>query len=252
MARGLVQIDGKYQYYDNDGYQVKGQIVTDKDGNIRYFKADSGEMVVSDFVKIGDNNWYYFDANGVAVTGAQTIEGQDLYFDENGVQVKGSIVTNTDGSRSYYDADSGQKMINKFFTTGDNNWYYADSNGNLVTGSQTIKGQKLNFESTGLQDKGKLIETEDGSKYYYDADSGQMIVNKFESVNGLWYYFGLDGKAVTGSQVINGQHLYFNVDGSQVKGSIAIVNDHRTYYDPNSGEMARNQWVTLSDGSEVF
>ncbi|CBI13549.1 putative glucosyltransferase-T [Streptococcus gallolyticus UCN34] len=187
MARGLVEIDGVYQYYDDNGYQVKGELITDADGNLRYFKEDSGEMVVSDFVKIGDNDWYYFDENGIAVTGAQVINGQHLYFADNGIQVKGEIVT--------------------------------DANGN---------------------------------RYYYDADSGEMAVNTFVEIDGVWYYFGADGIAVTGAQVIDGQNLYFNADGSQVKGDVVRINGLRYYYDANSGEQVRNQWVTLPDGTVVF
>ncbi len=316
MARGLVEIDGVYQYYDENGYQVKGELITDADGNLRYFKEDSGEMVVSDFVKIGDNDWYYFDENGIAVTGAQTIAGQNLYFDDNGVQAKGVFVTNADGTRSYYDADSGEKIVADFFTTGDNDWYYADENGNLVTGSQTINGQNLYFAEDGLQAKGvfvtdtagnihyydansgklavntfvgdgddwyyfdengiavtgvqvingqhlyfadngiqvkgEIVTDANGNRYYYDADSGEMAVNTFVEIDGVWYYFGADGIAVTGAQVIEGQNLYFNADGSQVKGDVVRINGLRYYYDANSGEQVRNQWVTLPDGTVVF
>ncbi|MFR5847432.1 MAG: hypothetical protein ACLUFP_05530 [Streptococcus salivarius] len=35
------------------------------------------------------------------------------------------------------------KLVSTFFTTGDNNWYYADAKGELVVGEQTINGQNL-------------------------------------------------------------------------------------------------------------
>ena len=34
-----------------------------------------------------------------------------------------------------------------------------------------------------------------------------------------WYYFGVDGVALTGLQKIGQQTLYFDQDGKQVKGS---------------------------------
>lgn len=251
MARGLVEIDGVYQYYDENGYQVKGELITDADGNLRYFKEDSGEMVVSDFVKIGDNDWYYFDENGIAVTGAQTIAGQNLYFDDNGVQAKGVFVTDTAGNIHYYDANSGELAVNTFVGDGDD-WYYFDENGIAVTGAQVINGQHLYFADNGIQVKGEIVTDANGNRYYYDADSGEMAVNTFVEIDGVWYYFGADGIAVTGAQVIDGQNLYFNADGSQVKGDVVRINGLRYYYDANSGEQVRNQWVTLPDGTVVF
>ena len=252
MARGIVTVLGVTQYFDKDGYQVKAALITDKDGKLRYFAPNTGAMVVNDFVKVGDNTWYYFGADGVAVTGAQNIKGQALYFDEKGVQAKGVFVTNADGSISYYHADSGQKVLATFFTTGGNNWYYADANGKLVTGYQIINGQRLHFDTKGVQTKGQLITDEAGNKYYYDANSGELVVNKFAEVNGVWYYFGGDGKAVKGEQTINGQHLYFNADGSQVKGQLVTNNGRLSYYDANSGRKAIATFFTTGNNTWYY
>ncbi|MFU1892550.1 hypothetical protein ACM6QQ_14655, partial [Enterococcus faecium] len=90
------------------------------------------------------------------------------------VQAKGVFVTNADGTRSYYDADSGEKIVADFFTTGDNDWYYADENGNLVTGSQIINGQNLYFAEDGLQAKSVFVTDTAGNIHYYDANSGEL------------------------------------------------------------------------------
>ena len=44
------------------------------------------------------------------------------YFKEDGSQVKGDFVKNADGSLSYYDKDSGERLNNRFLTTGNNVW----------------------------------------------------------------------------------------------------------------------------------
>lgn len=249
MARGLVKIGNDYQYYDDNGNQIKGQLVTDKDGNTRYFKADSGAMVTGEFALV-NGGWYYFDDNGVAVKGAQTINGQQLYFDENGVQAKGVFVTNEDGTRSYYDAKSGEKFVGDFFTTGDNHWYYADENGNLATGSQVIRGQKLYFAADGLQAKGIFATDAEGNRHFYDPDSGDLAENKFIADGDDWYYFDETGHVVTGEQVINGQHLYFDENGVQAKGVfVTDANGNKRYYDAQTGEMVVNQTLTV-DGVE--
>ncbi|SFC14283.1 dextransucrase [Streptococcus gallolyticus] len=249
MARGLVKIGNDYQYYDDNGNQIKGQLVTDKDGNTRYFKADSGAMVTGEFALV-NGGWYYFDDNGVAVKGAQTINGQQLYFDENGVQAKGVFVTNEDGTRSYYDAKSGEKFVGDFFTTGDNHWYYADENGNLATGSQVIRGQKLYFAADGLQAKGIFTTDAEGNRHFYDPDSGDLAENKFIADGDDWYYFDETGHVVTGEQVINGEHLYFDENGVQAKGVfVTDDNGNKRYYDAQTGEMVVNQTLTV-DGVE--
>ncbi|MCF0239570.1 MAG: glucosyltransferase, partial [Streptococcus gallolyticus] len=249
MARGLVKIGNDYQYYDDNGNQIKGQLVTDKDGNTRYFKADSGAMVTGEFALV-NGGWYYFDDNGVAVKGAQTINGQQLYFDENGVQAKGVFVTNEDGTRSYYDAKSGEKFVGDFFTTGDNHWYYADENGNLATGSQVIRGQKLYFAADGLQAKGIFATDAEGNRHFYDPDSGDLAENKFIADGDDWYYFDETGHVVTGEQVINGQQLYFDENGVQAKGVfVTDANGNKRYYDAQTGEMVVDQTLTV-DGVE--
>lgn len=237
MARGLVKIGEDYQYYDENGNQVKGQLVKDKDGNTRYFKGDSGAMVAGEFALI-NGGWYYFNEDGVAVKGAQTINGQQLYFDENGVQAKGIFVTNEDGTRSYYDAKSGEKFVGDFFTTGDNHWYFADENGNLATGSQVIRGQKLYFAEDGLQAKGIFVTDAEGNRHFYDPDSGDLATNKFIADGDNWYYFDENGQVVTGDQEINGQELHFDENGVQTKGDFATdAEGHKHYYDAKTGDL---------------
>ena len=237
MARGLVKIGEDYQYYDENGNQVKGQLVKDKDGNTHYFKGDSGAMVASEFALI-NGGWYYFNEDGVAVKGAQTINGQQLYFDENGVQAKGIFVTNEDGTRSYYDAKSGEKFVGDFFTTGDNHWYYADENGNLATGSQVIRGQKLYFAEDGLQAKGIFVIDAEGNRHFYDPDSGDLATNKFIGDGDNWYYFDENGQVVTGDQEINGQELHFDENSVQTKGGFATdAEGNKHYYDAKTGDL---------------
>ena len=43
--------------------------MTLSDKSIRYFDANSGEMATNKFVEGSQNEWYYFDQDGKAVTG---------------------------------------------------------------------------------------------------------------------------------------------------------------------------------------
>ncbi|MGT2750258.1 glycoside hydrolase family 70 protein [Streptococcus orisasini] len=253
MAVGLKTINGNTQYFDQDGYQVKGEWVTDANGKKRYFDNGSGNMAVNRFANDSNGDWYYLGSDGIAVIGSQTINGKSYYFDQDGKQIKGKIITGNDGKLYYYLADSGELAHNIFATDSQNNWYYFGSDGTAATGSQTVNGQKLYFANDGKQVKGSFVN-DNGKIRYYHADSGELQTNRFEAdKDGNWYYLGADGAAVTGSQYINNQRLFFARDGKQVKGDVAYDNRGLLrYYDKYSGSMVYNRIVALANGRRII
>jgi len=318
MATGLAQVEGKEKYFYDNGYQAKGIFVPTKDGQIMFFDNDSGERkysgffekdgnwyyannkgyLATGFTKVGSQNLYFNDKgvqvknrffqvgdatyytnnDGDVLRGAQTINGDDLYFDESGKQVKGNFVTNPDGTRSYYDAITGVKLVDTtvvvngetynvdekgvatkaptsgFYTTGDNNWFYADSHGHNVTGAQFINGQDLYFESTGKQVKGDFVTNPDGTRSFYHWNTGDKLVSTFFTIgNDKWYYADAKGHVVTGAQVINGQKLYFGADGKQVKGGFAPnANGTRSFYHGATGDKLVSTFFTSGDNNWYY
>ena len=318
MATGLAQVEGKEKYFYDNGYQAKGIFVPTKDGQIMFFDNDSGERkysgffekdgnwyyandngyLATGFTKVGSQNLYFNDKgvqvknrffqvgdatyytnnDGDVLRGAQTINGDDLYFDESGKQVKGNFVTNPDGTRSYYDAITGVKLVDTtvvvngetynvdekgvatkahtsgFYTTGDNNWFYADSHGHNVTGAQFINDQDLYFESTGKQVKGDFVTNTDGTRSFYHWNTGDKLVSTFFTTgNDKWYYADAKGHVVTGAQVINGQKLYFGADGKQVKGGFAPnANGTRSFYHGATGDKLVSTFFTSGDNNWYY
>ena len=318
MATGLTEVEGKEKYFYDNGYQAKGIFITTKDGQLMFFCGDSGERkysgffeqdgnwyyandkgyVATGFTKVGKQNLYfnekgvqvknrffqvgdatyYANNEGDVLRGAQTINGDDLYFDESGKQVKGNFVTNPDGTRSYYDAITGVKLVDTtvvvngetynvdekgvatkahtsgFYTTGDNNWFYADSHGHNVTGAQFINGQDLYFESTGKQVKGDFVTNTDGTRSFYHWNTGDKLVSTFFTTgNDKWYYADAKGHVVTGAQVINGQKLYFGADGKQVKGGFAPnANGTRSFYHGATGDKLVSTFFTSGDNNWYY
>ena len=318
MATGLAQVEGKEKYFYDNGYQAKGIFVPTKDGQIMFFDNDSGERkysgffekdgnwyyandkgyLATGFTKVGSQNLYFNDKgvqvknrffqvgdatyytnnDGDVLRGAQTINGDDLYFDESGKQVKGNFVTNPDGTRSYYDAITGVKLVDTtvvvngetynvdekgvatkahtsgFYTTGDNNWFYADSHGHNVTGAQFINGQELYFESTGKQVKGDFVTNTDGTRSFYHWNTGDKLVSTFFTTgNDKWYYADAKGHVVKGAQVINGQKLYFGSDGKQVKGGFAPnANGTRSFYHGATGDKLVSTFFTSGDNNWYY
>lgn len=318
MATGLTQVEGKEKYFYDNGYQAKGIFVPTKDGHLMFFCGDSGERkysgffekdgnwyyannqgyLATGFTKVGSQNLYFNDKgvqvknrffqvgdatyytnnDGDVLRGAQTVNGDDLYFDESGKQVKGNFVTNPDGTRSYYDAITGVKLVDTtvvvngetynvdekgvatkahtsgFYTTGDNNWFYADSHGHNVTGAQFINGQDLYFESTGKQVKGDFVTNTDGTRSFYHWNTGDKLVSTFFTTgNDKWYYADAKGHVVTGAQEINGQKLYFGADGKQVKGGFAPnANGTRSFYHGATGDKLVSTFFTSGDNNWYY
>lgn len=192
---GAQVINGQHLYFDANGRQVKGGFVTNTDGSRSFYHWDTGDKLVSTFFTTGHDKWYYADAKGNVVTGAQVINGQKLFFGTDGKQVKGGFATNANGTRSYYHGATGDKLVSTFFTSGDNNWYYADAKGEVVVGEQTINGQHLYFDQTGKQVKGATATNPDGSISYYDVHTGEKAINRWVKIpSGQWVYFNAQGK----------------------------------------------------------
>lgn len=192
---GAQVINGQHLYFDANGRQVKGGFVTNTDGSRSFYHWNTGDKLVSTFFTTGNDKWYYADAKGHVVTGAQVINGQKLYFGADGKQVKGGFAPNANGTRSFYHGATGDKLVSTFFTSGDNNWYYADAKGEVVVGEQTINGQHLYFDQTGRQVKGATASNPDGSISYYDVHTGDKAVNRWIKIpSGQWVYFNSEGK----------------------------------------------------------
>ncbi|EHI74032.1 glucosyltransferase-I [Streptococcus criceti] len=256
MSVGLVTIHGNVQYYDEEGFQVKGDFVTDKAGQTRYFDKNTGNLVKGQFFN-QNGHWYYSDDQGLIAKGAQTIKGQKLYFDaKTGAQVKGDFVTDKDGNTFFYSGDTGDLAVSTFFSTGNNAWFYADENGHVAKGEKTINGQKLYFDTkTGQQAKGRFVRDAKGLRFY-DADTGALVTNSFletKAGSNQWYYMGADGYAVRGHQTIQSRHMYFDAEtGQQAKGIVVTdANGRKYFYDANTGDRVVNQFV-LVNGSWYF
>ncbi len=167
---GFQKISGQTLYFDEDGQQVKGKEAKDSDGKMRYFDADSGEMITNRYEKLSDDSWAYFAADGVTLTGDQLVDGIQVHFDNDGRQIKGKEVIDAD-------ENSGQLAKKRFADLGNNTWAYFNANGIAVTGSQIINGQHLYFQNNSNQIKGHEYTDANGKMRYFDADSGEMIVN---------------------------------------------------------------------------
>ena len=245
-------------YFDNDGSMQTG-LVRCEDGNLRYFDPETGVMVTNQWYNDYEAVWYYFGADGTAVSNWQLIGGDWYYFyPENHdmaygrVQIDGkNYFLNTPGAN----ADGRMQHSGWIYDSIYGKWLYATSSGELLTGWHNIGGTWYYFNEYGVMLTGWINDS--GTWYYANASgamatgwlniggawfyldgSGAMVANGWRSLGGSWYWFDDSGAMATGWRQVGGAWYYFS--GSGAMAHDAWVGD---YYLQSSDAMATNAWV---------
>ena len=223
---------------NNSGYQIiTGETKPSVDSN----------NAKSSFVRVGENQWYYYDQYGQKVKGEKVIDGKAYYFLENGLQARDSLVKGSDGYTYYYDKN-GVKAINGFYDFAGyrKDVRYFDCYGHMATGLIEMGSTTFYFDTqTGIQAKDKFIRFSDGRIRYFIPDTGNMAVNTFvqNKENQAWYYLDEHGYAVTGKRIINGKEYCFDSEGRQIKGQMMQQGNKQYYISAQTGEMAVSRFI---------
>lgn len=245
-------------YFDNDGSMQTG-LVRCEDGNLRYFDPETGVMVTNQWYNDYEAVWYYFGADGTAVSNWQLIGGDWYYFyPENHdmaygrVQIDGkNYFLNTPGAN----ADGRMQHSGWIYDSIYGKWIYATSSGELLTGWHNIGGTWYYFNEYGVMLTGWINDSgtwyyanasgamatgwlSNGGTWYWLGGSGAMASNSWVNIGGVWYWFDSAGAMATGWRQIDGAWYYFS--GSGAMAHDAWVGD---YYLQSSGAMATNAWV---------
>jgi len=243
ILKGPQTIDGVKVYFHQNGIQAKGYFVKDEEDNkSRYYDKDTGALATNQYV-IAYNPYkhrierYYVNDQGIRLTGPQTIDGKQVYFDT----YEGSQVFDNFADDGYFYDQDGNRVnlgINRYVQV-KGNWYYVGEDGKILRGEQTIDGAHVYFEYGGKQVKGDF----DYKNQFHDKDSGNLVTNRFVTVNDKTYFIGADSKAIKGATVIDNTEYFFDEKtGAQVKGNFA-TNDK--YYDGITGALVINSYVQV-------
>ena len=277
VTNSYVQVGKNWYYVGNDGKPLKGsQTINNVPvyfdpyggrqakgffGNDGYFyDKDSGAKVdlgTNRYVQVNDN-WYYVNAEGKILKGDQIIDGVQVNFNSyNGIQTKGELVDSNgrviseenyntyETPSKFYDKNSGALVKGQYFSH-DGKWYYADAQGNILKGSQTIDGVHVYFDDYGVQAKGIIA---DG--YFYDKDSGvrqDVPRDQFVKVGDKLYYF--DSKGQKGNKTIDGKDYYILNNGEILRDSFEIYGS-LPYHDKETG-AAVNKTGFLQVGKDWY
>ena len=243
ILKGPQTIDGVKVYFHQNGIQAKGYFVKDEEDNkSRYYDKDTGALATNQYV-IAYNPYkhrierYYVNDQGIRLTGPQTIDGKQVYFDT----YEGSQVFDNFADDGYFYDQDGNRVnlgINRYVQV-KGNWYYVGEDGKILRGEQTIDGAHVYFEYGGKQVKGDF----DYKNQFHDKDSGNLVTNRFVTVNDKTYFIGADSKAIKGATVIDNTEYFFDEKtGAQVKGNFA---SNKKYYNSTTGALVINSYVQV-------
>ena len=143
---GIAKAGGKY--YNTD--KVTG-IVIKKAGWIeangkRYFSKADGNLYQNQFIKFGETYYYCGRDAAIIKSTTQAVNGVLYRFDSNGIMIKEGGWGEYKGNKYYKNPITGFPYKNQWVTFG-RTWYYANANGFMVSGWQTIGGYKYYFYS---------------------------------------------------------------------------------------------------------
>ena len=199
-----------------------------------------------------------------ATVSEATVASSEVASTETVSEKPSSEVTSTASSEgassetAHSEVGASPEVIEKTVVTGgqytsddQGNWYYV-KDGKALTGIQTIDYVDVYFDADGKQVKDDTRQI-DGSTYHFAKDSGQITRNAFASDKmGNWYYFGQDGKALTGKQIVDNFTLYFYPNGVQAKDAFVILDGNTYYFQKDSGQLVSNRYWSDDEGNWYY
>jgi glucan-binding YG repeat protein len=176
------------------------------------YSDSNGKLLTSQWLKY-NGSWYYFDAGTSMVNDGE-------HEDSNNVSYifgkDGKLLTNQWYQKYgnwYYAGSTGRAYENQWLKY-NGSWYYFDSSTTMVSDGEH---EDSNYVSYIFGRDGKLLTNQWYQKYgnwYYAGPTGRAYENQWLKYNGSWYYFDSSTTMVTGEKTINGVSYYFNVNGT--------------------------------------
>ena len=139
--------------------------------------AKNGPLVIGE-------DTYYFDANGLMVTGWAFYNDAWHWMGASGRAATGWV---NDRGAWYFLNDSGQMVTG--WTQVNGSWFYLTDSGKMASGWAKIGGFWYYLQDSGAMATGWV---KDGRTWYYLNESGQMVTGRVQ-IDGTWYTFGSSG-----------------------------------------------------------
>lgn len=183
--------------------------------------------------------FYYYDIDGIAVTGEVMIGDTPYLFAPDGQQCTGWQTVF--GKRYFYDVLTGQPQFG--WISYLDRYYYVDAANGKQSDTQaalpSLQGNSdtpyYALDEYGILQTGFFTES-DGSRYYADPATGEMAFGTVD-IDGVPYRFDKDGKQLTGWQNCNANLYYFDPETGESQLGWMEWNGSRYYITPEGGKQ---------------
>ena len=271
-------------YVNEDGLMVKNQwVAADSNeeydspdspaaGNWNYFGKD-GKIVASKWMTIGENT-YYFDDDGMMVTGLLELDGETYYLgDENdGVRKTGWILledmthdTDDEDIWCYFD-DNGKLVVNQMDRRIGSD-YYTFIDGKMQTGWVNVAGAGFTTSASTPASGSEAAKTSLKDFRYYDEENGGRRASGWYTIEGVpglseedetftFYFRGGEAyHAENGLELftINSERYCFNEKGEMQTGLQTLTTEKgetATYYFDEDGIMKTGKQTIYDEDLE--
>ncbi|MCI7715425.1 MAG: hypothetical protein MSL49_09070 [Lactobacillus johnsonii] len=228
-----------------------------------YVKSD-GTDANQEWLKDKDNQWYYFDKNGnmasngwFATTSTQEDNGKKYYFNKDGHYLTDYWAYDPYGKTWSYARNDGVQANDQWVKAKDNQWYYFDFNGDMVTNSWfDTNGKIYYFDKNGHYLTNHWVYSSDENIWRYAKKDGTQATEEWLKMpDGHWYYFDVsgimaaDGWKLTTWGVDNAEEYYFDKNGHYLTNHWTYDKYDKTWsYAKKDGTQAAADWLKSSDG----
>ena len=241
---GLQVIDGATYYFNSQGQQVTGGFVYN--GNNYYAVAgeDNGALKHDYFRELGNGERVYYAEDCTQPEGWITRTENDVavkYYQNNVRRIVTGI--QSIGNKLYYFNSLGQLQDQ----TGWYGNYYLVS-GEILTGIQTIDGEKYCLGDDGVKKTGGFVYN--GNNYYAVAGEGNGALKHDyfrELGNGERVYYGEDCTQPEGwiTRTENGETVkYYQNNVRRIVMGVQNI-ESKLYYFDNYGRLVSDGWVEI-------
>ena len=218
-----------------------------------YYVDVNNGMTSNDWVQLPNGGWAWAQSSGAFVSGWYTTpNGKTWYFDPSDPQHPALIGDAEINDQSYY-FDSGYGLLkNGWIHRADGSWSWAGESGVLQSGWKRMPNGKWFYFDTKDSKHRMLvgvIQTSSGT-YYIDESAGMTANNWVQLPEGGWAWAQSSGAFASGwFTTPNGKTWYFDpAKPSHPAYTGEHTIDGKDYYFDAGYGLARNQWITRSDG----
>ena len=218
-----------------------------------YYVDVNNGMTSNDWVQLPNGGWAWAQSSGAFASGWYTTpNGKTWYFDPSDPQHPALIGDAEINGQSYY-FDSGYGLLkNGWIHRADGSWSWAGESGALQSGWKHMpNGKWFYFDPKDPYHRMLVGVIQISSGTYYIDESAGMTANSWVQLpEGGWAWAQSSGAFASGWYTTpNGKTWYFDpAKPSHPAYTGEHTIDGKDYYFDAGYGLARNQWITRSDG----